>query len=191
MFHRAALGCKFRTGALYNNGGFRKGIGLGHGAQQPQGHQLQHRLFTHRQAGQVRALEVAGRDHRMMVGHFLVVDNLGSIAGDLHTSGKGQRPSSEPDQLRQAGRHIRSQVTAVRPGIGAELLFIQVLQVIQGLLGGVSQQPVGVSLECSQVIEGGRLLGFVLALHLFHRSSRILAGRFQLLGGALVRHAFP
>ena len=127
----------------------------------------------------------------MVIGHFLVIDDLGRIANKFHTSGKGQCPSGEPDQLRQAGRHIRSQIAAVRPGIGAELLFIQVLQVVQGLLSGVSQQPVGVPLERGQVIEGGRLLGFVLALHLFHRSSRTLAGRFQLLGGSLVRHAFP
>lgn len=60
----------------------------------------------------------------MVVGHFLVIDDLGRIAGKLHTSGKGQRPSGEPDQLRQTRRHIRSQITAVRPGIGAELLFM-------------------------------------------------------------------
>jgi len=127
----------------------------------------------------------------MVVGHFFVVDDLGRIAGDLHTSGKGQRPSGELDQLRQTCRHIRSQIAAVRPGIGAELLFIQVLQVVQGLLGGVSQQPVGVPLEGSQVIKGGRLLGFVLALHLFHCGSRTLTSSFQLLGGGLVRHALP
>ena len=127
----------------------------------------------------------------MVVGHFLVVDDLGRIAGKLHTSGKGQRPSSEPDQLRQTRCHIRSQVTAVRPGVGTELLFIEVLQIVQGLLGCEPQQPVGVPLEGGQVIEGGRLRGFVLARHLFHRSSRTLAGRFQLLGGDLVRHAFP
>ena len=100
IFHCAAFGSKLRSGALDNNGGFRKGIGLGHGAQQAQSHQLQHRLFAHRQAGQVRALEVAGRDHCMMVGHFLVVDNLGGIAGNLHAIGKGHRPGSELDQLR-------------------------------------------------------------------------------------------
>ena len=44
IFHCAAFGSKLRSGALDNNGGFRKGIGLGHGAQQAQSHQLQHRL---------------------------------------------------------------------------------------------------------------------------------------------------
>lgn len=124
LLHRAALGSKLSTGALHRHCGFRIGMRFRHGAQQPQGHQLQHRLFTNRQAGQVCALEVAGGDHRMVVGHFLVIDDLGRIAGKLHTSGKGQRPSGEPDQLRQTRRHIRSQITAVRPGIGAELLFM-------------------------------------------------------------------
>ena len=91
----------------------------------------------------------------MVVGHFFVIDNLGRIAGKLHTSGKGQRPSGKPDQLRQTCCHIRSQVTAVRPRIGAELLFIEVLQIVQGLLGCEPQQPVGVPLEGGQVIEAG------------------------------------
>ena len=85
--------------------------------------------------------------------------------------------------------HIARQIAAVCSGIGAELLFVQILQIVQGLLGGVSQQPVGVSLERGQVIEGGRLLGLVLALHLLHRGSCTLAGCFQLLGGGFVRHA--
>ena len=127
----------------------------------------------------------------MVVGHFLVVDDLCRIAGKLHTSGKGQRPSGKPDQLRQTCCHIRSQVTAVRPRIGAELLFIEVLQIVQGLLGCEPQQPVGVPLEGGQVIEGGRLLGLVLALHLFHCGSRTLTSSFQLLGSGLVRHALP
>ena len=33
IFHRAAFGGKLRTGALHNNGGFRKNIGLSHSAQ--------------------------------------------------------------------------------------------------------------------------------------------------------------
>ena len=59
------------------------------------------------------------------------------------------------------------------------------------MLGGEPQQPVGVPLEGGQVIEGGRLLGFVFAPHFFHCGSRTLAGRFQLLGGSLVCHALP
>ena len=127
IFHRAALGSKLRSGALHNNGGFRKGIGLGHGAQQPQGHQLQHRLFTHRQAGQVRALKVASRDYRMVVGYFFVVDDLGRIAGNGDPFPKRHGIGNQIDQHRQAFSHITCQIAAVCSGVGAELLFIQIL----------------------------------------------------------------
>lgn len=53
-----------------------------HRAQQALCYQLQHRLFAHRQAGQVSVLEIAGRDHCMVVGHFFVVDNLSRITGN-------------------------------------------------------------------------------------------------------------
>jgi len=46
-------------------------------------------------------------------------------------------------------------------------------------------------LQSSQVIEGRRLFGLFLALHLFDRDSCTLAGFFQLLGSGLIRHALP
>ncbi len=162
-----------------------------HRAQQAQGYKFQNHPFTHRQAGQVGVLKIAGRNYRMVVGHFLVVDDLSCITGNGDPFAKRHGVGNQIDQHRQSLRHIRSQIVAVCAGIGAELLFIQVLQIVQGLLCGVSQQSVGIPLEGSQVIEGGRLLGFVLALHLFHCRIRTLAGSFQLLGSSLVRHAFP
>ena len=82
LLHRAALGGKFRSGALHHHGGFRIGMRFRHSAQQPQGHQLQHRPFTHRQSGQVRLLDIPGGDNGMVVGHFLVVDDRRRITGN-------------------------------------------------------------------------------------------------------------
>ena len=62
------------------------------------------------------------------------------------------------------------------------------MQVIQCLLRREAQQAIGVPLECCQVVEGGRLLGFVLALHLFDRGHAALAGLPQLLGSAFIVH---
>ena len=87
---------------------------------------------------------------------------------------------------RQAVCHITGQIAAVSTGIGAELLFIQALQIVQGLLGCKSKQAVGISLQSSQVIEGGRLFGLFLALHLFDRDGCTLADFFQLLGSGLI-----
>ena len=162
-----------------------------HRAQQALCYQLQHRLFANRQAGQVSVLEIAGRDHCMVVGHFFVVDDRTGITGNGDPFAKRHGVGNQIDQHRQSLRHIRSQIAAVRAGIGAELLFVQILEVVQGLLGRISQQSVGIPLEGSQVIEGGRLFQFVAAFHLFDRHIRTLAGGFQLLGSSLVRHAFP
>ena len=46
-------------------------------------------------------------------------------------------------------------------------------------------------MQSSQVIEGRRLFGLFLALHLFDRDSCTLTGFFQLLGSSLIRHALP
>ncbi len=129
----------------------------------------------------------------MVVGHFLVVDDLGGITGNrrmplCETASPRQPAAPAPVD---SSCHIRGQIAAVSTGIGAELLFIQALQIVQGLLGGEPKQPVGIPLEGGQVIEGRRLFGFFLAPHLFHRGSCTLAGRFQLLGSSFICHALP
>ena len=189
LLHRAAFGGELRAIAFHRDSGLGVGIGRGHRAQQAQGHQLQNCPLTHRQGGQVRLPDVAGGDHRMMVGHFLVVDDRRRIAGDGDALAERHGVGDQIHQHRQPLGHVGSQVAAVGPGIGAELLFIEVLQVVQCLLRSEAQQSIGVPLECCQVVEGGRLLGFVLALHLFHRGGRTLTGGFQLFGIGFFVHA--
>ena len=127
MLHRPAFGGKLNTGALHGDRSFGIGMGLGHGAQQTQSHQLQHRPFAHRQTGQVSVLDITGGDHCMMVGHSLVVDNRTGVAGNSDSFSEGHGISNQIHQHRQTLGHVRSQIAAVRAGIGAELLFIQVL----------------------------------------------------------------
>ena len=189
MLHRAAFGGELRAIALHNNGSFRKGIGLGHSAQQPQGHQLQNRSFAHRQRDQIRLPDVPGGNHGMVVGHFLVVDDRRRIAGNGDAFAEQHGVGDQIHQHRQALGHVGGQVAAVRPGIGAELLFIEVLQIVQRLLRREPQQAVGVPLEGGEVIEGGRLLRFVPALHLFDCHRAALAGAFQLFGIGFLVHA--
>ena len=50
-------------------------MGLGHGTQQTQGHQLQHRFFSRRKGRKVCILEISGRDYRVVVSYFLIVDD--------------------------------------------------------------------------------------------------------------------
>ena len=125
----------------------------------------------------------------MVVGHFLVVDDRRRIAGNGDAFAEQHGVGDQIHQHRQALGHVGGQVAAVRPGIGAELLFIEVLQVVQCLLRREPQQAVGVPLESGEVIEGGRLLGFVPALHLLDRHRTALAGSFQLFGIGFFVHA--
>ena len=166
-------------------------MGLGHGTQQTQGHQLQHRFFSRRKGRKVCILEISGRDYCVVVGYFLVVDDRLRITGNGDPFAKWHSIGNQIHQHRQAVCHITGQIAAVSTGIGAELLFIQALQIVQGLLGCKSKQAVGVSLQSSQVIEGRRLFGLFLALHLFDCDSCTLAGFFQLLSSGLIRHALP
>ena len=166
-------------------------MGLGYGAHQTQGHQLQHRFFSRRKGRKVCILEISGRDYCVVVGYFLIVDYRLRITGNGDSFAKRHSIGNQIHQHRQAVCHITGQIAAVSTGIGAKLLFIQALQIVQGLLGCKSKQAVGISLQSSQVIEGRRLFGLFLALHLFDCDICTLTGFFQLLGSGLIRHALP
>ena len=43
-------------------------MGMSHGAQQTQGHQLQHCFFSRRKGRKVCILEISGRDYCVVVG---------------------------------------------------------------------------------------------------------------------------
>ena len=69
--------------------------------------------------------------------------------------------------------HIIGQITAVRPGIGTQLLFIERLQIIQGLLGGKAAEPVGFPLQSGQII---KRRGFFRVFLAFYAESAVSSG---------------
>jgi len=110
-----------------------------------------------------------------MVADLRAVADLNGVGffGNTHvvnTSGDGGK-------RRNGGFHIVRQKPAVRAGIGAELLFIERLQIIKRLLGRIAEQTVRVALKCGQVVERGRLLEFFFLLYLSNNS------RFPFAGG--------
>ena len=77
-------------------------------------------------------------------------DHSGSIrTGDI---------SSAKRNASYAAFHIIRQISAVGAGIGAELLLIEALHIIQGLLGGIAMDAVRISLQRGQVIKGRSFL---------------------------------
>ena len=50
-------------------------------------------------------------------------------------------------------RHVRGQIPAVRAGIGQQLLLVEALGVVKGLLRRVSEQAVCLTLQGGKIIE--------------------------------------
>ena len=76
----------------------------------------------------------------MVIGYFFGAAHLlrQNITGGFYAINSG----SAQDDCRDASLHIVRQIAAVRPGIGTKLLFIEGLEIIQSLLGGIAQKPV-------------------------------------------------
>ena len=81
--------------------------------------------------------------------------------------------------------HIIGEITAVGSWVGAELLFIKALHIIEGLLCGVAELSVGISLECSQVVEGSSLFCFLFARNGFYCDRLIILGDNRFCFGLL------
>ena len=161
----------------------------GYRPEQAQGGQPQHLPLPNGQGLQVR-LARAGRGD-----DGVVVADLGAVADRtgqhrlrrVHAAEGGGRSG----QCRDPSLHVVRQIPAVCPGVGAELLFIEGLQVVQRLLGGVAQRSVGLPLEGGQVIEGGGLLRFLPPLHRLDHGGGALAPGGGLLGLLLAGRPLP
>ena len=63
------------------------------------------------------------------------------------------------------------------------------MEIVEGLLGGVAENTVGVALEGGQIVERGRFLGLFLALHAFDDYCLALAGVGDGIGILSVLHS--
>ena len=99
----------------------------------------------------------------MVIGDLFAVADLG--CQDFLWRVQTPDGSGGGDQLRNRAFHIIGQKAAVRSGIGTQFLFIEGLEVIQGLLGGVAQGAIGLPLEGGEIAEGRGLFRLFLPLH--------------------------
>ena len=116
----------------------------------------------------------------MVIGYLFGVAHLLSqnIAGGIQCADSG----SAQNDCRDTSKHIVGQIAAVRPGIGTQLLFIERLQIVQGLLGGIPQKPVGIPLQGSQVIECRGFFLLIAVANVGNHSILVLAFLRKLLG---------
>ena len=115
-----------------------------------------------------RADALFGRDNGMVVGDFFVVDK-GGVSFDrgfeqLAADGTVAAKTAGADAFRQCGYKVFRQISGIGSWISDYfVVFIQMLHIVQRLLGGKSEHAVGVLLQRSQVVQLGRI-GFLLFL---------------------------
>ena len=159
--------------ALRRHSGFSIAVGRTDCPEKGQGHQPQYLPLSR---GQIADIDAGGgglgRDNGVMVADLAVVADLGGqhLLRLLHAAEDG----GDESQSGNIALHVLRQIAAVRPGVGAELFLIKFLKVVQGLLGGVAQSPVGLPLKGGEVVEGGGLFRLLLPLHFLGQQQRIL-----------------
>ena len=182
-----ALGGETVTCTFHRNDRFRIAVCFADGTEQALCRQLQHFAFPQGQRHQIRFSCADGGDDGVVVGHFLVVTHLFCMdgRGRCHTTDSGGRRNKAADTV----LHILGQKAAVGTGISTELLLIEGLEIIKGLLGGVAQDAVCIALECSQIVERRGFFCFFLSLHGFHGCCFTLAGVGNAVCGFSVLHS--
>ena len=179
----SAFSGELSAAALQRNGGFCIVVSVADRTEKLTCHKAQNLALAQRQHRHVRLARAGGGENGVVVADLAAVADLSCVRtlrcdGFADGGGNGCK-------LRHGGFQIICEEAAVRAGIGAELLFIERLQVVEGLLGGIAEAAVGLPLERGQVVEPGRVLRFFRALHRPDRDRLTGAG-----GGKGVRLRF-
>ena len=156
-------------------------MGRGQGAQQLAAHQGQQFPFAVRQPGKALFHELRRGDDGVVVAHLGAVQDAADLRGERRTLHERQNGDDTGHDARRRLLHVVGEEAAVRPGIGQQALFIQRLGVVKGLLGGEAEKPVGLPLQGGEVVELGRLFGFLLPLDGSADGPRSPAGRLDAL----------
>ena len=101
----------------------------------------------------------------MVIGHLLVVAYL--LGKHRRRGIDSTNACRTNDSSFYAVSHIISEISAVSSGIGAELLFVQALNIVQGLLRRIAQDTVGVALQRGQIIECRSFFALLLVADIF------------------------
>ena len=133
--------------------------------QQLAADQQQDIALAHRQRRDIRLFQLQGGNQGVVVGYLLVIHQRRNIGEKLRAGIEGRHPCRQMQYNRGSLRHVNRQIPAVRAGIGQQLLFIERLGVVQGLLGRVAEHPVCLPLQGGQVIQFGRFLHLFLPHH--------------------------
>ena len=135
------------------HGGLVIDVLLTSGRQKSHGNQPEDFLLRFRQCGNVLLLKLDGRDNGMVIRDLRIVcdtPEVGSIAQAVESR---HLPAHNSDDLTDGAFHVIRDELTVGAGIGKQLLFIEGLHLIEGLLCREAVIPVGFPLQGGQIVE--------------------------------------
>ena len=157
-------------------------VGCGHRTEQFGADKVHQLAFTLGKTSETLLYKFGRGDDGVVVRYLFAVQHPAHIRGKCKPLGNGQQPQQVRHKMLYCLAHVLGQILAVRAGIGQQFLFVKLLGVIKGLFCGKTEQTVCFPLQCSQVIELGRL--FCLFLPLDRRTDSRCPGTgiFQSVG---------
>ena len=157
-------------------------MGCSHGAEQLGADKVQQLAFTLGKTSETLLYKFCGGNDGVVVRYLFAVQHPAYFRSQRKSLGKGQQSQQIRHKMLCCLAHVLGQILAVGAGIGQQFLFVKLLGVIKGLFCGKTEQTVCFPLQCSQVIELGRL--FCLFLPLDRRTDSRCPGTgiFQSVG---------
>ena len=126
----------------------------------------------------------------MVVGHFAVICYPVNVRLSGVAFSKGHIVTQPQDQGSGGCLHVLRQILAVRSRIGCQLLFIERLHIIKGLLSRIAINTVTFPLQSCKVIKAGRLYSFYLLFHRTHKSGVVVTVHTDFFSLGSFRHFF-
>ena len=151
------LGRELRPRACQRHRGIADHAGFAQGAQQAQAYQVEQVQLAPGQRRQVGPGSSSRGQQRMVIRHLRVVHGLPGMEKKMQPVSKGHGGLHICRQRAKPRRHVLGQIPTVRSGIRQQLLFVQGLGIVQGLLRRIPIDAVGIPLQGGQVVEFGRL----------------------------------
>ena len=150
--------------------------------------------FAQRQSLDIRFFNLHRGNNGVVVRYILVGDHGFHQRKEVAAAIKGRQLCRQVDHAGCRFCHIGGQIPAVRAGIGQQLLFVEALGVVKGLLCRVSEQAVCLPLQGGEIIELRRLFFLLFLRDRGTGGGRTLARRRYLFRlrriGEFLRHCF-
>ena len=161
-----SLSRKHRAAAIQFHNALSVSVRISHSHTQTICNQLQNCKFTFWKLLKIAFLQFSCGNNGVMIRDFFVIHNLLPMNRNMIHTFNRECVENHVYKVGNAVFHIICQESTVRTRICDQLLFIQILRIIQCLLSRISKNAVCISLQAGQIIECRWLFTFFLTFRL-------------------------